>query len=198
MVAAATLTEGVAHVRYALGVDMPFGGAHPLMGTHNHLMRIGADIFLEVIAVDPAAPPPARARWFGLDRFAGPPRLWTWVARSGDLTRDMGRLPAASGAPITGRRGALEWRITVPEDGTMPFGGAFPTVLEWPSRPYPGAAMVDLGCRLQRLVLRHPEAAALDAALQGLIPDPRIVIELADAPGLSAEFETPEGVRRLD
>jgi len=45
-VVALTLEEGVVHVRRALGVVMPFRGAHPLMGTHNHLMRLGEVSFL--------------------------------------------------------------------------------------------------------------------------------------------------------
>jgi hypothetical protein len=36
-VAALTLDEGVEHVRRSLGVVMPPGGAHPLMGTHKIL-----------------------------------------------------------------------------------------------------------------------------------------------------------------
>jgi hypothetical protein len=36
-VAALTLDEGVEHVRPSLGVVMPPGGAHPLMGTHKSL-----------------------------------------------------------------------------------------------------------------------------------------------------------------
>src|SRR4051812_15158493 len=65
-VAALTLEQGIAHVRATLGVDVPFGGAHPLMATHNCLMQIGDGVFLEIIAPDPAATP-QRARWFALD-----------------------------------------------------------------------------------------------------------------------------------
>src|SRR4051794_31253133 len=39
-VAALTLEQGVAHVQHALGVVIPPGGAHPLMGTHNHVMQL--------------------------------------------------------------------------------------------------------------------------------------------------------------
>jgi len=53
-VAALSLDEGVAHVRRALGVEIPPGGAHPIMGTHNHLMQLGNSVFLEVIAPDRA------------------------------------------------------------------------------------------------------------------------------------------------
>ena len=40
-VAALTLEQGIAYVQRALGVAIPPGGTHPLMGTHNHLMRLG-------------------------------------------------------------------------------------------------------------------------------------------------------------
>ena len=63
---------------------MPAGGAHPLMGTHNHLLRLGETLFLEVIAPDPAAGPSLRPRWFALDdprvraELTASPRLTTW------------------------------------------------------------------------------------------------------------------------
>lgn len=36
-------------------------------GTHNRCLGMEDGIYLEVIAVDPEAPPPSRPRWFGLD-----------------------------------------------------------------------------------------------------------------------------------
>src|SRR5262245_22737988 len=65
-VVAPSLAAGIAYVHDVLGVEPPKGGAHPLMGTHNHLLRLGDDVFLEVIAVDPDGPRPAHRRWFGL------------------------------------------------------------------------------------------------------------------------------------
>src|SRR5581483_3649792 len=90
-IAAHTLDQGLAYVRDALGVDLPTGGAHPRMATHNRLLRLGDGVFLEVIAIDPAAPPPARPRWFQLDDPAlqadlrRAPRLLTWVVRTSDI-----------------------------------------------------------------------------------------------------------------
>jgi len=43
-------------------------GAHPLMGTHNRLLALG-DLYLEVIAVDPAAQPPATDKMVRYGRF---------------------------------------------------------------------------------------------------------------------------------
>ena len=60
------------YVRSVLGVAPGPGGAHARMGTHNLLLRLGESVFLEVIAPDPAAAPPGRPRWFGLDDVAAP------------------------------------------------------------------------------------------------------------------------------
>ncbi|MGZ3285364.1 MAG: VOC family protein [Xanthobacteraceae bacterium] len=121
-VAALTLNDGVEHVRRSLGVVMPPGGAHPLMGTHNHLMRLGDGVFLEVIAPDFTVTP-QRRRWFALDDPAmrrsleGSPRLVTWVVRTADLRQALAQVPGAQGDPVSVTRGTLSWRISVPADG---------------------------------------------------------------------------------
>lgn len=82
-VSARSLAEGVAAVELALGVRAPVGGTHPSMGTHNHLLRLGPSLFLEIIAINPEAPAPARPRWFGLDGaswFDAPPRRTDWIS----------------------------------------------------------------------------------------------------------------------
>ena len=52
-VIAPSLEEGVEHVRAGLDLDIPYGGTHPETGTHNHVLRLGEEAYLEVIAVDP-------------------------------------------------------------------------------------------------------------------------------------------------
>ena len=52
VIAAETLAEGVAWVEDRLGIACSGGGAHPAMGTHNRLIRLG-DLYLEVIAIEP-------------------------------------------------------------------------------------------------------------------------------------------------
>src|SRR5689334_16080426 len=94
-VAADNLAAGVAHAEAALGVKIPFGGAHPLMGTHNHLLRLGDSLFLEIVAPDPAAGMLTRRRWFGLDdcavraELAKGPRFSTWVVAADDIEKSL-------------------------------------------------------------------------------------------------------------
>ena len=96
VITAPSVETGIHYVQQTLGVGMERGGRHPRMGTHNALLRLGDDVYLEVIAVDPGAPPPERPRWFELDR-PGRPRLAGWVARTDDIARVHGRLGNALG-----------------------------------------------------------------------------------------------------
>jgi Glyoxalase-like domain len=201
-VAALTLEEGVAHVRSALGVVVPPGGAHPLMGTHNHLMRLGDSVFLEVIAPDPMAAS-QRPRWFGLDdpkmrdRLKVSPRLITWVVRVPNLAYTLAAVGENSGEPVRVTRGPHSWLISVPRDGSMPFDGAFPTLIEWPTGPHPSSLMADLGCRFERLAIAHPQGNSLSAALASVVNDGRIAISTGPAFQMTATVRTPEGLREL-
>nr|WP_249816031.1 VOC family protein [Bradyrhizobium sp. 138] len=174
-VGASSLEVGVAHVQRCLGVVVPPGGAHPLMATHNHLMRLVEGAFLEIIAPDPYARP-QRKRWFDLDnptmrsRLEESPRLINWVVRVNDLTQTLGEIDEEVGEPVAVTRGALSWLISVRPDGAMPFDGAFPTLIEWPAGPHPSARMADLGCCLERLSMSIPRQNACPACSRSSSP----------------------------
>ena len=197
VIGAPTLASGVTWVEQKLGVCIPPGGSHPRMGTHNHLMRLGPTSFYEVIAIDPAAPPPGRARWFGLDHGPPEPRLLTWLVAVSDLDTAIAacQIETIPVRPMT--RGALTWRLTIPHDGALVEGGTMPSLIEWPD-PHPARAMADLGCRLSRLDLGHPEPARLRAALDAIgLHDSAILVAAAQEPTLAATIQTPAGLRHL-
>lgn len=204
VIAAATLEQGVDWLEARLGVRVSQGGRHPLMGTHNCLMQIGGGAFLEVIAIDPEAPPPGRPRWYGLDRpeiqrrLAGGPRLLTWVVRTTDIGAAAKALPNC-GPVIEGRRGTLAWKITVRHDGWMPEDGLFPTLIQWPASLGPDGPvpnMPDFGCRLEDFRIAHAGPARLQAALAATGADGIARIEQAsesNPPGLKAILGSPNG-----
>ena len=112
-VVAPSLAAGVAHVRESLGLAMGPGGRHPEMGTHNRLLRLGDDVFLEVIAVDPEAAPPPHRRWFGLDDaeavradWAAGRRLRSFVARTDRLDAALARSAPELGVAMRVSRGS--------------------------------------------------------------------------------------------
>lgn len=200
-VAARTLAEGVAFVERQLGVSVPPGGAHRQMGTHNHLLRLDDDLFLQVIAADPGASV-GRKRWYALDdtemqASLQPARLCSWVVRSSDIGAVLPALPPACGPAVDISRGEFSWKMTVPEDGSMPYAGAFPTVIEWAPGPHPAESMIDHGCALLRLEIEHPQAAQISKSLGGLFRDPRVTIKPGPDVRLSATLLTPRGSRTL-
>ncbi|HSN22206.1 MAG TPA: VOC family protein [Usitatibacter sp.] len=161
VVAARTLEEGAAWVESALGVPTVAGGKHALMGTHNRLLALDARRYLEVIAVDPEAPPPSRPRWFGLDepamreRLAHGPLLLHWVARTADIEAELRDYPEPVEV-LDLTRGEYAWRIGVPRDGRLPCGGACPTLIEWKGRLHPTDRLPPPGCGLLELRTEGP------------------------------------------
>ena len=205
VIAAKTLEQGVSYLEEQLGVTVPVGGAHPLMGTHNRVMRLGTGVFLEIIANDPDASPPDRPRWYALDephmqtRIAARPCLITWVVRADDIWGAARTSVISPGPIIEGRRGDLVWQITVPEDGSMPEGGLFPTLIEWPGKLNehgPGPNMADLGCSLKKLTVYCDQPARMSDALQNVGAE-GLADVVAGPAKLEAIIECPNGLITL-
>lgn len=205
VVAADTVERGVAHVREALGIEMPYGGAHPRMGTHNHLLRLGA-LFLEVIAINPAAPAPRRPRWFQLDdpvlqvELRRTPRLLTWVVRTRRIADTLRAFSQPLGTIERMTRGDLEWLITIRADGALVNGGMMPSLIQWPEGAPPVDRMADVGASLERLEAVHPDPDAYRRQLTSIGAERHLEIR-ATAPGerphLIAHIRTRDGVRTL-
>lgn len=199
--AAATLEEGRAAVHAALGIDVPMGGRHEGMATHNRLMGLGGDCYFEIIAPIEGETP-ERPPLFGLAAPPAAPALVNFVLRSDDLAATLAALPAdiadAVGTPLPMARGALSWTITQPADAGMPLGGAMPTLIEWPhGGDGPARLMPDCGVRLAGLTVTHPEAARIEAALTPLLDEPRIRFETTGQTRITAAFDTPAGRKSL-
>lgn len=194
-VSAGTLEEGADWVEKVLGVPVTGGGKHAHMSTHNRLLSLG-DLYLEVIATDPAAPKPGHPRWFDLDHFRGPPRLTNWICRTDDLDAALAAAPAGTGTATDLHRGDYRWRFAVPATGKLPYNDCFPALIQWQGDLHPARSLRDHGIRLTRLEITHPKAADLLAALKGLV-DPRVHVELGPYHALRATFDTPSGPRVL-
>ncbi|HZY16977.1 MAG TPA: VOC family protein [Ramlibacter sp.] len=214
VVAAPTLDEGAAWCERTLGVDPGAGGVHPLMGTHNRLLRIATvnhpRAYLEIIAIDPGSAGAAdgRRRWFDLDdpalqaglRAQGP-RLVHWVAQVADVRaavqawRDLGLDP---GEVVTASRptprGLLQWQITVRRDGRRLLDGCLPALIEW-GDTHPAAALPDSGVTLHGLGASHPQPQVLRAAFAAIGVE-NVAVEDGSA-RLCATLHTPAGPRRL-
>lgn len=216
VVVAATLAEGVDWCERTLGVTPGPGGEHPLMGTHNRLMRVATVNFprayFEIIAINSVAgrPIPERAaRWFDMDSAAlqaqvarHGPRLVHFVANVPDVRAALlswqalgiDRGPALAASRAT-PRGLLEWQITVRDDGQRLFHGGLPTLIEWGSA-HPAGGMPDSGVTLQALSVSHPQADLLRAAY-GAIGLQGVTLQQGPA-NITASLRTPRGIVTLE
>lgn len=216
VIAAPDLDSGSEYVANALGIAPEGGGAHPGMGTRNRVLGLFGGLYLEVIAIDPSAPAPGRPRWFGLDgdlmqqRLRDGPFLAHWAARverPADLSRWQAQYPDRIAPAIPMTRGSLHWRLTVPDDGSLPAwqgeaasagDGVFPTLIQWDVPNHPGISLPRRNLALRRLRGQHPHAELLRQGLAWIGATPLIEIEQTDGPPqLSAEIETPAGIKTL-
>lgn len=185
---------GSIYVEAALGVPMQTGGTHAHYGTHNHLLGLADGLYLEAIAIDPAAPKPTYPRWFGLDTAPDTPGLSHWICRVDDIEAAVAALPDA-GEITSLERDDLRWRMAQPASGEIAYDGMFPALIQWDS-PDPAPLLTQQGVRLQSLHVQHPDAPRLEALLAPHLTDDRVRFTQG-LPKLSAILDTPTGARVL-
>lgn len=64
---ALSLEEGTEFIEKKLNTKLSDIGFHDFMGTHNRVLKIGKDIYFEVIAINPHSKTLNHDRWFNLD-----------------------------------------------------------------------------------------------------------------------------------
>lgn len=197
--AAPDLAAGIDRVAELLGVVPVPGGRHPAFGTRNALVGLGESAYLEILAPDPASPPPGRGLLFRLDELEGP-KLVTWAATGGRLELlveqaylagvDLG--PVQEGCRRLPDGSLLSWTLTDPHAPRE--GGVLPFLIDWGTTPHPADALAH-ACRLLGLRAEHPDADRVRALLAAL----GLAIDVASgpAPGLAATIRGPNGTVEL-
>lgn len=206
VIAARNLDEGSEYLFTSLGIRPQAGGEHASQGTHNRVLRLGENCYLEVIAIVPHAPKPSHPRWFELDttfmqeRLRRKPQLIAWAMRT-DRIEEVARgsiAPLGAIAPMS--RGSLHWKLTLTEDGHLPGGGIVPFLIQWEEAAHPASRMTDVGCSLVGLHGFHPRTGEILAALRALNADHLISLDPSspdEIPHLEARIQTPNGMKIL-
>lgn len=202
----ADLARGRAWLEKFLGVPLSERGRHARMGTHNHLLSLGADAYLELIAIDAEGEAPFMRRWFGLDthevqeRIAQRPRVIGWAARTGNIEALGEKTGGVLGAVQNMERGDFRWRITIPEDGYPVEGGLIPSLIQWDTPLHPCARLPDRQCRLEWMEAAHPNPAKVRYLLGELGLEKSLVLTPSppySGMTLCAYVRTPAGVKTL-
>ena len=206
IIGAATLEQGAAFVEETLGVAIPYGGVHEKMGTHNRLMQLGGEVYLEVIAINPDGEPPEFPRWCGLDdphvnrQLMKQPTLLAWVVNTKDIEKLLRQAVFSFGRSRPLSRGHLSWYFGLPDDGRLLAGGMLPYVIEWRTESHPSTNMADAGCRFRGLEIHHPYPSWLRSVLASIGAADLVGIHPLQKnrpPYLVAHIETPAGPKDL-
>ena len=206
VIAADSLQQGSDYVQQTFGVEISAGGKHQSMATHNLVMQLGNDAYLEVIAIDSDGQIPRHPRWFGLDTplmraaIREQPRLITWVMNTSDIQSLANQADFDIGIPTKLSRDNLSWEFALPDDGRLLGNGMLPYCIQWHSSPHPSQKMVDHGCLLQALTIHHNRPRWLNDRLDAIGADHLVYIEpLPDneTSYLSATIDTPNGTVEL-
>lgn len=172
-----------------LGVRASAGGQHPGRGTHNALIGIGPDAYLEIIGPDPLQPE-IRPVWFGIDQLTSP-KLVTWAVRVDGLEAfvkevspdvNVGAIRSASRQTPAGT--TLSWQLTEPQ--LVQGVGLVPFLIDWHASQHPAHSAIT-GPPLVQLRLEHPEPETIRKQLNALRVE--VSIEQASTPSLVATFK---------
>lgn len=193
--AAPTLSSGINFIENKLGVQPVMGGQHIGRGTHNALLALGKNTYLEIIAPDPAQPDVPRPLWMKTDQCKSP-QLWTWVSKSSDLQSisaiakqhdiPLGKLEKGNRKQANGNM--LQWELSNPinenADGILPF------FIDWKDTIHPSTTLPQAG-EVVEFKAFHPEASKVQLQLEQLgCP---LNVEVSEAAMLSVTIKTLDG-----
>lgn len=187
-----------------LGLDVPFGSRHDYMGTHNHRLKLGNSVYLEIVALDPNGNDAGRARWFGLDNqgqiradWDEGRRLRGWVANTEAIDSVLTTNAAIFGDKVSLPATDPTFAFTIPNDGSLPLDGAAPSIIDHRGDASYLATIPDLGARLSSFTLEHPDPARIQALFHELAVDRPPVVIYGPKLRYRALIETPGGLKEL-
>ena len=175
VIGAANLISGTNILETKIGTKFSPGGEHKIMGTHNKLLKLQSDIYLEIIANNPDVDNPSRQRWFSLDetsikdKIKNSPRALCWILEVDDIENTVKKCGYNPGEILQLSRDDLTWKVTIPFDGKLLENGVLPVLIEWPSDQHPSKKLNNSKVSINKIALFHPEPNKINNIISNLI-----------------------------
>jgi len=197
--AVANLEHGIERFTKATGLEVYPGGEHPDWGTHNALVRIGEQTYLEFLAKNKSAEPMHSQTWMGLD-ILEEDKITRWALATNDVEREARFLKKYDeklstigiGSRASKDGSTLNWLMTnvlpSPEVEVAPF------LLDWKNSKHPTVGL-PLDCSIKSFIIEHPESELLKKLLEKL--DCPIEVYSANESSLKLVLDTPKGLITL-
>ena len=133
---ASSLEEGTNFIENKLAIKLSDIGYHDFMGTHNRVIKVDKDIYLEVISINPLSKAPNQERWFNLDcpklqqKLANSPQIIGYV-----IETDNKEILKYFKVPIKASRGNYKWKFAMPNfKSELIQNGIIPSLISWKSK----------------------------------------------------------------
>ena len=201
VIGAAELDKATKQIQDFIKAKFLAGGKHPLMATHNRLIKLQKSIYMEIIAADPSASlprsPTRKNRWFSLDsnatrkRLSYAPQPLCWVVSVNDIEKTSMHCGYNPGKIVEMTRGNFSWKITISENGDLPESGVLPIFIEWPKGQHPTKTMPESNMFMEKLTLSHPHPSEIKRILSKLNINGPISVNLGE-PNLQFSLKTPD------
>jgi Glyoxalase-like domain len=196
------LERGTRRFEALTGVTPRYGGVHASGSTHNALVGLAPQCYLEILA--PTRPQtPTEDAWCRLARSAREPRILTYCMRGSRPLSQLAHVAEAAGAHdarvsnngrVTPGGIELKWQWVAPVFDE--FGLAFPFFIDWLDSPHPAATALGRGdVRLADFSVGHPQAADLLRTLTEM----GTPVDTYTAPAIEfrVRLHTPRGIVAL-
>lgn len=193
--AVANLELSIEKFKKATGLEVYAGGEHPDWGTHNAIVRIGEQTYLEFLAKKKTGQPVHNQTWMGLDFLDGD-KITRWALASKDVEQDVKYLQKYKqelativiGSRAIDEHKMLNWLMTTvlpsPEVEPAPF------LIDWKKSEHPTSA-IPQNCSIKSFIIEHAESEVLKKLLEKL--QCPIEIYPSHTTQLKLVLDTPKG-----
>lgn len=194
------LLSGKNRIASILGVEVYYGGKHEHHGTHNALVRIGEEIYLEIISSDPDNVKVVSPRWMGVDILNNTARISRWAMKSEiskekistlkNYKQDLG--VSSRGSRLKPDGTLLEWELTLPAPN--PIVEPCPFLIDWPDGVHP-TNVIPMECELQAFKIYTTHYQLISSLLINLEADVLVVPSSVDK--IELTIRCPNGLITL-
>jgi hypothetical protein len=169
------LEQGIKEIKEKTGVVAVYGGKHLDFGTHNALINIGNEVYLEIIAPDPSNQKIDPPRWMGVDLIKDTGRITRVALKSDDLEKDVEILRKISpkcahwgkGSRKTSSGKDISWKMAYPL--AEPLIDLVPFMVEWKGDYHPTQDIPEMMNLLQIDLYAENPADFLDIFPEGMV-----------------------------
>ena len=203
VIGTSNLIVGTSDLETKLNHKFSSGGEHKIMSTHNNLLKLQSNIYLEVIANNPNANKPLRPRWFSLDeniiieKIKNTPRALCWVIEVENIEDTIKNCGYNPGEILKLSRNEMNWKVTVPNDGKLIDNGILPILIEWNKDQHPSKKLSNSKVTLNKLCLYHPEPKKINNIISNLIESDLISISEGEVK-IEVIFDSSSGKVKID